>query len=235
MLKILICEDNKKDKEHLKDLLFDLLQDLKIPYQIFSLQNMNVDIEFYLQFDMIFLDVRLKDQSGIELARKIRKMDDNILILITSRFKQYSIQAYTADVKRYFVKPIDKVFFHLEMKSILQRYQKDQIGFYDPKISRHKILFKNIICIEYLDRHTLLHFKDHQIISTTYPLKYWIQKTESLDFAQPYKSYIVNLDHVHKLCLERHMVLLRTGMKIPLSKKFRKPFKEQFYVHLNSL
>ena len=83
MLKILICEDNKKDKEHLKDLLFDLLQDLKIPYQIFSLQNMNVDIEFYLQFDMIFLDVRLEDQSGIELARKIRKMDDNILILIT--------------------------------------------------------------------------------------------------------------------------------------------------------
>ena len=34
----------------------------------------------------------LTPEEEIELAKKIRKMDDNILILITSRFKQYSIQ-----------------------------------------------------------------------------------------------------------------------------------------------
>lgn len=53
-----------------------------------------------------------------------------------------------------------------------------------------------MLYIEFLNRHTIIHFVNNIEKKTTYPLKYWIEELSNKGFGQPFKSFLVNLDYV---------------------------------------
>lgn len=158
MIKILICEDIERDKLHLHQLLDSFLLANKISYKIDYLENFDVGSNLFLEYDLIFLDIELGDYNGIEIASKIRTYNRSSIIIITSSFKKYLIDGYKIEAKRYLIKPIDEKIFNVEMQSVLSTSFKQQYGFFDKKISQYKIHYKDMLYIEFLNRHTIIHF-----------------------------------------------------------------------------
>lgn len=92
------------------------------------------------------------------------------------------------------------------------------------------------ICyIEFLNRHTIIHFVNNIEKKTTYPLKYWIEELSNKGFGQPYKSFLVNLDYVSGFSSDGKDIIMNNGEKIPLSKNFKKSFTNQYFANLHNI
>ena len=173
--------------------------------------------------------------NGIEIASKIRTYNRSSIIIITSSFKKYLIDGYKIEAKRYLIKPIDEKVFNIEMQSVLSTSFKQQSGFFDKKISQYKIHYKDMLYIEFLNRHTIIHFVNNIEKKTTYPLKHWIEKLSNKGFGQPYKSFLVNLDYVSGFSSDGKDIIMNNGEKIPLSKNFKKSFTNQYFANLHNI
>lgn len=111
MLKIYICEDNKEQRERIKNIVSDvvLIEDLDMkinldtsdPYQLLEC------IKDSQQNGLYFLDVDLKsDINGIELAEKIREHDPRgfIIFITTHAEMTYLTFMYKVEAIDYIVK-----------------------------------------------------------------------------------------------------------------------------------
>lgn len=58
--------------------------------------------------DVAFLDIDLPVMNGIELARRLKKIDENIKIIFVTAFEQYALQAFGVDAIGYLLKPYSR-------------------------------------------------------------------------------------------------------------------------------
>lgn len=55
--------------------------------------------------DVAFLDIEMPLMNGIELAKCLKKLDENIRIIFVTAFEQYALQAFGVDAIGYLLKP----------------------------------------------------------------------------------------------------------------------------------
>lgn len=72
-MKIAICDDNKAIREYIVSLIRDVLHNVDIS-EFQSGEEMCVANE---NFDISFLDIKLQNMSGIDVAKHIRNAQDN--------------------------------------------------------------------------------------------------------------------------------------------------------------
>jgi len=60
-------------------------------------------------FDIAFLDIRMGKMTGIELAEKIRKADDKLIIVFITGLRDYVFRGYDVNALHYLIKPIREV------------------------------------------------------------------------------------------------------------------------------
>lgn len=232
-MKILIYEDTMQDVQILKDCIHHFFTKKNIQYSIDECLNTTTLLSNAFQYDLIFLDVEINNENGIEIGMKLRELSCQSRIIIVSQFSKYLIEGYKIHADRYFIKPITQEVFDHEMENVVSNYFKQHIGFIDESISKTKIYLKDIVYVEYLDRKSNLHFADGSIISTTYPLKHWIDKLNTYNFAQPHKSFIVNFTYITKF--EGADLLLSTNERIPLSRHYKKEFEMEYIKNLHKV
>ncbi|MBR1813008.1 MAG: response regulator transcription factor [Lachnospiraceae bacterium] len=75
-------------------------------------------------FDIIFLDIDMKHSNGMEAARRLRKMDDRVLLVFETRLAQYAVEGYLVDAVGYLIKPIDYYSLSLVMTKAYSALQK---------------------------------------------------------------------------------------------------------------
>lgn len=229
MLKILIYEDNINDYQNLTRCIDSFFSQNNIDYSITQCNNSKFLFNVINNFDLLFLDIEIGEENGIEIGLKIRKSNPEIpRIIITSSFSKYLLDGYKINADRYFLKPIHQNEFNIEMDAILRKYLNKYLGFYDPSISNQKILFKNIMYIEFSERKTKIHLINNRVLSTNYPLKHWINLLKNeYQFSQCHKAFIVNFYHISTF--QELDITLKNEVKIPLSRHFKKELKNNYY------
>lgn len=55
--------------------------------------------------DVAFLDIEMPVMNGLELARCLKRIDENIRIIFVTAFEQYALQAFGVDAVGYLLKP----------------------------------------------------------------------------------------------------------------------------------
>ncbi|MCL2052167.1 MAG: response regulator [Lachnospiraceae bacterium] len=108
MLKIAICDDEDFFLEKMKT---------AVEIELNKLGINNFAIETYLssrklaglnenisKYNVIFLDINMQELTGLELAKHIRKYDDDVLIVFVTAFIDYSIEGYKYGVADYLLK-----------------------------------------------------------------------------------------------------------------------------------
>ena len=94
---------------------------------------------------MLFLDIELKNENEIDIGYEIQRCASDCRIILTTNYAKYAIERYKIQVDRYFIKPISQQEFNLEMKAIIKKYCKKYLGFYNPKVSKNKIYYREIM------------------------------------------------------------------------------------------
>lgn len=232
-MKILIYEDNENDIKHLIKCIEMFFKEKKISYHIDICNNNEILFKTIKNYDILFLDIKINKNNGIDLGLKLQNIQHDCRIIITTNYAKYAIDGYKINADRYFIKPIVQEEFNIEMNSILNKYLKNSIGFYDENIGKVKLYIKDIIYIEFLDRKSTIHKLNGETITTNCTLKYWYNKLEQYGFAYPYKPFVVNLEYISNI--EKKEITLINGTVIPLSRYYKKEFKNKYANYLHDI
>lgn len=218
MLIIGICDEEPAVRILLNRYIEKLKDDLDEPVQLLSYSSGEKLLRNYqLEIDLLFLEIPFKELNGIEIAKRLRKLDQNVRIIILTTRMNHVLEAYEADASGYLLKPLSYYRFYKEVSNVLAEkssiwghhlVEKNNSGIY-------KIYLKSIKYIETSDRRTIIHTEDGDIISQKQLKEHELRLPEKV-FVRCHTSYIVNLGYFHSL--EGNDIRLITGEKIPVSR-----------------
>ncbi|WP_226035199.1 LytR/AlgR family response regulator transcription factor [Aquibacillus saliphilus] len=200
---VMIAEDERIAREELTY----LLQQEHDVILCESANNGEELLKLYQTFhpNVIFLDIHMPGINGIDVAHLLRKgpLEPKPLIVFTTAYDNYGVQAFDIQATDYLLKPYDKARFHVAMERVRSELSMKDASI--PQIDKlvisveEKIRILDPKQIGYAVREgkTLKIYKlDNEVIETKMNLKELEEKLRGYSFYRPHRSYLVNLDEV---------------------------------------
>ena len=160
MLKIGFCDDDLSILKELQVLLdhYRVEKNRELAYTAYqSPLELLADMEKGLRFDILFLDVLMPGQTGIEAAREIREFDTAVKIIFLTSSAEFAVESYTVGAYFYQLKPIWAESFYRLMDSVIAECKKAEQRslIMRCKTGITRIELEKLICCEVMGR-TLL-------------------------------------------------------------------------------
>ena len=232
-MKILIYDDNEIDITNLKDCIFNFFNQKHLQYTVDICPNKEFLLSKINNYDLLFLDINLENEHGIEIGLELRKRNVECKIIITSNYPEYVYDGYKIKAIRYFLKPVNQTEFCIEMETVLKQYITNIQGIKDKKISIKKIYFKEILYVDYYNRKTRLHLMNGTILDTPYSLKYWSHTFQNQSFGQPHRAYIINFNYISEY--KNQSIKLINDEEIPISRHYKAAFEQTYLDNLQNM
>lgn len=158
------------------------------------------------QVDLILLDIKMPDMTGLDLLRSLKHPPR---VIITTAYREYAFEAFDLDVVDYLLKPI---LFERFLRGIGKIYQlKEPINQLEQGLSTRsydeayiylkagqemvKVFLKDVLYIESLRDYVRVKTEDGQIISYQ-RISFLEQKLPEDKFIRVHRSFIVALNKV---------------------------------------
>ncbi len=137
MIKIAFCDDDMEVLHQMNELLdrYRVERNEDITYAAFqSPFELLTEIEKGIRPDILFLDVVMPGQNGMDVAKEIRQYDTNMKIIFLTSSPEFAVESYSVGAYFYQLKPIweesffrlmdevlgRKLLFHLENGAVLE-------------------------------------------------------------------------------------------------------------------
>lgn len=235
MIKYLIIDDEPLARAIVKEYLqpysdFELLQECNDGFEgVKAIQHQNPDL--------IFLDIQMPKITGFEMLDLIEKLP---AIIFTTAFDEYAMKAFDSNAIDYLLKPFSKERFDKAIQK--WRLQKEN----SKQVESLREVFKNLLpqndeqfrvvvktgnqiriisiseisCIEACDDYVKIH-TDAEVFMKKKTMSYYESILNEKEFVRVHRSFIINLSQIKRIELmekESYCALLKSGVKIPLSK-----------------
>ena len=108
--RIAIVDDRKEDMDHLEKGIrrfFSLHSKEKIEISTYPSAEDFLPVFSRSTFRMAFLDIVMDEMNGIDLAKKLREADENLLIVFQTTSREYAFDAFPVHPFDYLMKPVD--------------------------------------------------------------------------------------------------------------------------------
>lgn len=177
-------------------------------------------------FDIIFLDIKMPDINGMELAKQIRKQGRQSLIIFITSASEYVFDAFDVEAFQYLLKPIQTD----KLKNVLEKATKKMqidanIDFLMISANRQiqKVFLKDILYIESIGRIIKIHC-NNGTLETYEQIGILEDKLSDKFFFRCHKCFLVNLNFVD--AFNKTEVRLENGEKIMLAKRRYEDFQK---------
>lgn len=230
IINVAIIEDDNSQVSILNSFLkeFENANDIKFNIQVFN-NGLSFLDDFKSNFDLILLDIDMPYMNGMELSHKIRKLDEEVLIIFETNLAQFAIKGYEVNALDFIVKPMDYKNFAFKLKratNIISSRKKDFLLIQNEHGSV-KVAISNITYIEVF-RHTIIyHFKDGAVIKNYGSLTEIESKLNTMGFFKCNRCYLVNLKYVDKI-VDNYLYIGNEKLLIS------RPQKQKFIEALNN-
>ncbi|MCD7826193.1 MAG: LytTR family DNA-binding domain-containing protein [Clostridiaceae bacterium] len=224
-MKIAVCDDEVFFHHIVNEKICEYMKSNHLDAALSFFQSGKDFLESKEEFDIVFMDIELDKENGLNLLDIYRKNHRSINILLTSH-KEELPNGYKIGVFRFLLKPICEEALGEALDSALLQINKTK-RFIGKKGSEGKIIREDeIIYVEAGDKCTGI-----RTISDFYKSDFTITKMKeelcSRDFYMPHRSYIVNMNAINKI--ECGYIYLNNQEKIKVSRLKWKEFKNYFY------
>ena len=230
-LSFLIVDDEELSRDYIADLLTEFYPEARI---VASVSN-NIQARKVLMeedVDVLFLDIKMPGENGIEFLQSLKYKDSFKTIFITA-YNDYAIQAIKAAAFDYLNKPIDKIEFQQMLERVKQAtlVKNDTLkvqgpeNYLDQKLTVHHnngfrfVTLKDIVYLQASNNYTNIQLLSGESIIVSKPLKEFQNKLDNNWFFRLHKSYIINIIHVDQyISDDGGQVVMKTGEKIFISR-----------------
>lgn len=109
MIEIAVCDDNASVVAGIEALLGDLASSRAVEIEIdvfYDGSNLSKHIENGKRYDIIYLDIEMKKENGVDTGRHIREYDENVLIIYVTSHENFAKEVFEVAAYRFITKPI---------------------------------------------------------------------------------------------------------------------------------
>lgn len=205
MLKIAFCDDDLEILKELGILLdkYKTERDEDLTYTVFqSPLELLAAIEKGFSFDILFLDILMPGENGIETAKEIRQYDNNMKIIFLTSSPEFAVQSYTVGAYFYQLKPVwEESFFRL-MDAVLAECEKKKKNslILRSKDGITRIDLQQLEYCEVLGRKLLFHLENGAVLESAGSLDdLAVQLMQYSNFFRPHRSFLVNMEYIQNI------------------------------------
>ena len=121
-MNIAIVDDLESEAQQLSGFIKKYCEEHFIRVQIHNYENGSklLDGQQTSSYDLIFLDIYMKDMNGLDLARKLRTCGYDNLIIFSTVSTDYAVNGYSVQAFDYLVKPYDYNRFQKTMDRCME-------------------------------------------------------------------------------------------------------------------
>lgn len=192
-------------------------------------------LEAHGHFDMIFLDIQMEGLNGIETAKRLRRKDEQALLIFVTALKEYVFEAFDVSAFHYLLKPVsaeqfDKVFARAWQEAErIRKSREDQI-FFQTKSRKIMIQKRDILYVESRRRKVDIHTVRECI--TVYATMAGLEEQLGENFYRCHRGYLVNLEHVTEYSADT--VQLKNGEAVYMAREKYPQFVKAYMRYLRA-
>ncbi len=239
-IKVIIIDDEKLARDLIKNFLqsfnnIQIIAECKDGFE--GLKSINTNNP-----DLVFLDIQMPKLNGFEMLELLEDMPN---IIFTTAYDQYALKAFEVNATDYLLKPFSRKRFSDAVEKVIGKINGSNTNKNElpntfiqteEKLSRvvvkknSKIVIiavEDIVYIEAQDDYVSITTSDGSFLKQN-RMKYYEEHLPN-SFIRIHRSYIANLNEIKEIALlekESHIVILKSGEKLPVSKTGYKKLKE---------
>ncbi len=232
MLKIGFCDDDIAVLKELQVLVdrYRVERNRTMEYVIFqSPLELLAAIEKGLRFDIIFLDIMMPGQNGMEAAKEIRAFDTAVRIIFLTSSAEFAVESYTVGAYFYQLKPIWAESFFRLMDSVISECRKteEKSLIVRCKTGITRIELEKLIYCEVRGRTLLFCMEQGETLESVGKLDELSGQLEKYrNFLRPHRSYLINMDYIRSLSSKN--IQMQNGEEIPIPHGKYSDIKERY-------
>jgi two-component system LytT family response regulator len=152
--------------------------------------------------DLLFMDIKMPQLSGLELLKTLRNPPKTIL---TTAYREFALDGFDLGVIDYLLKPItfDRFFKAIERYLHTSNYttpellssSEKQFIYLKSGYKYFKVDTRDILYAESLKDYVIVHTKE-KTITSKYKISDLEKELDGKGFIRIHRSYIVNLQHI---------------------------------------
>ena len=182
--------------------------------------------------DLLFLDIHMPSQSGLELYKSI---GPSTLAIFTTAHSEYAVEGFNLNAVDYILKPFTLERFQQAVGKAVQymafrNTHQDQGQYSEALLIRAdysliRIDTNGILFIEAADDYLKIHQENKPALTVRMTMKSLHAMLSPTDFVRIHRSYIVGLRRIDNV---RNKIVSIAGRELPISNNYEAVFFKQF-------
>ena len=224
----IVVDDNEMIRKQVKRFLNTYALKNSVVFEIYTYEDghlLTLDINHEMHFDLIYLDIEMPIQNGIQVGHWIREIaqDEWMQIVFISGKDGYDRKLFSINCLDFLSKPI----CYSDLERTVNRFRKltrrpeDVFTFQNNHVLQ-RVPIANILYFESTNRKV-------NIITTTDMLEFYdkldnVESQVPTQFFRIHKSFLVNYYHIRKF--EYDNVIMSNQKRLPISQSKRKEMRD---------
>lgn len=231
-MRIAICEDNRTEAQ---SLLLKIVQSTEFigeiteSIEIFPNGTELLNTEY--KYELAFIDCRLPDMTGPELAKNLRKKNIEADIVFVTAYNEYAVEGYECGALRYLMKPISDRKLTEALSAYIKKQHTD--GRIDIKTTGKPVAVKqsDIMYIEAVENKTIVRL-DNADLNSRISLAEFERMLHYTTFFRTSRQFIVNMKYVQNL--DKNSITMENGEYVKISRRNVNEFKKRYKQYLTN-
>ncbi|MED3954861.1 MULTISPECIES: LytR/AlgR family response regulator transcription factor [Priestia] len=243
MLRVLIVDDEMLARDELKYLLHRT-KEVDFIEEAESIEEA-LDKMMDEKPDLLFLDIQLSDDSGFDIAKRLKKMKNPPAIIFATAYDQYALQAFEVDAIDYILKPFDEErvvqAIHKYKKMRIPHHpvkEEESIGDSSSQTGKLAISVDDSIVLVNIEDILFAGLIEGEVTVQTITESYHTadtlamleKKLPSQSFIRVHRGYIVNVHHISEVqpwFNSTYNLVMKNDKRVPVSRTYAKELKKR--------
>ncbi|WP_414044296.1 LytTR family transcriptional regulator DNA-binding domain-containing protein [Macrococcus animalis] len=239
-MKILVVDDEPLARNELQY----LINTIEDTHEIDEADSVEETLTALLSetYDLLFLDINLINESGLDLAQKINKMKSPPMIVFATAHDTFAVKAFELNALDYILKPFEQKRIEIALEKAVNRLQ--QVEQHETSVQNKQIPATISIQkddkIYVINTHDIIaiYVEDGKLnivtVSNEYiinePLSSFEKKMPNDEFLRIHRASIINKNHIksaEQWFNNTYQVKLTKDVKLQVSRSYIKQFKHE--------
>lgn len=230
-VKTILIDDETNARELIRGLLNEYVPNAQIVGEAASVKTA-VELIRSLKPDLVFLDLNLLGDNGLEVLDHFEKID--FQVIITTAFDQYALESYKYEVVDYLMKPmtpgnIKRAFERAEKRIARPEDEaapalplRAEIRIHTQEDGLRFLAVDRIVRLEANRNYTWIHVSKEGTILVSKTLAKLEKELAPFSFLRTHHSHLVNPSFIHAYDRSNATVSLAEFSEVPVSRERRK-------------
>lgn len=233
-MKIAVLDDEEIFRENLREKLLVLFASMELDITVDCYSSATGLIPFADEYQLIFVDYRLADCTGIDFASVVREKNNAVGLVFVSNYPEYVFDTFKVNAYRFLRKPIDPEELEETVMSFINESDKNEKVVLLNYVSEGRKFTDagTIMYVESSGKHSFVTFGDGTVREVVSGFSETV-RVLSMPYAEcSSRGVFVCFPHVD--VYKKTDIIMKNGRKFSVSRNCRTQFESKWINYLKN-